>query len=81
MNQQAIDRLQLKNPAEAIIERVQLKNDTGQLTYLAVSVDSPAGRKLGECQRVAIKLSLHTPNDLVPSSVVWPPCDRLALCG
>ena len=91
MNQQAIDRLQLKNPAEAIIERVQhdfnlaplvartlfdqmrnyfesyyqLKNDTGQLTYLAVSIDSPAGRKLTECQRVAIKLSLHTPDDLV----------------
>ena len=91
MNQQAIDRLQLKNPAEAIIERVQhdfnlaplvartlfdqmrsyfesyyqLKNDTGQLTYLAISVDSPAGRKLAECQRVAIKLSLHTPDDLV----------------
>ena len=62
MNQQAIDRLQLKNPAEAIIERVehdfnlapmvartlfeqmrgyfesyyQLKNDSGQLTYLAI---------------------------------------------
>jgi biotin operon repressor len=92
MNQQAIDRLQLKNPAEAIIERVQhdfnlaplvartlfeqmrryfesyyqLKNDTGQLTYLAVSVDSPAGRKLAECQRVAIKLSLYSPDDLVP---------------
>lgn len=91
MNQQAIDRLQLKNPAEAIIERVQhdfnlaplvartlfeqmrryfesyyqLKNDTGQLTYLAVSADSPAGRKLAECQRVAIKLSLHTTDDLV----------------
>jgi hypothetical protein len=91
MNQQAIDRLQLKNPAEAIIERVQhdfnlaplvartlfdqmrsyfesyyqLKNDTGQLSYLAVSVDSPAGRKLAECQQVAIKLSLHTPDDLV----------------
>jgi biotin operon repressor len=91
MNQQAIDRLQLKNPAEAIIERVQhdfnlaplvartlfdqmrsyfesyyqLKNDSGQLTYLAVSVDSPGGRKLTECQRVAVKLSLHTPDDLV----------------
>ena len=91
MNQQAIDRLQLKNPAEAIIERVQhdfnlaplvartlfeqmrtyfesyyqLKNDTGQLTYLAVSIDSPAGRKLAACQRVAIKLSLYTPDDLV----------------
>ena len=94
MNQQAIDRLQLKSAAEAIIERIQhdfnlapmvartlfkqmrsyfesyyqLKNDTGQLTYLAVSADSPAGRKLEECQRVAIKLSLHTPDDLVALS-------------
>jgi len=91
MNQQAIERLQLKNPAEAIIERVQhdfnlaplvartlfeqmrhyfesyyqLKNDSGQLTYLAVSADSPAGRPLAECRRVAIKVSLYTPDDLV----------------
>ena len=91
MNQQAIDRLQLKNPAEAIIERVQhdfnlaplvartlfeqmrgyfesyyqLKNDSGQLTYLAISVDSPAGRPLAQCQRVAVKLSLYSADDLV----------------
>jgi biotin operon repressor len=91
MNQDVIERLQLKSPAEAIIERVQrdfnlaplvartlfeqmrgyfesyyqLKNDSGQLTYLAVSASSPAGRKLSECQRVAVKLSLHTPDDLV----------------
>jgi hypothetical protein len=94
MNQQAIDRLELKSASEAIIERIQhdfnlapmvartlfkqmrsyfesyyqLKNDTGQLTYLAVSADSPAGRKLEECQRVAIKLSLHTPDDLIALS-------------
>lgn len=43
----------------------QLNHETGQLTYLAVSADSPAGRKLAECQRVAIKLTLHTPDDLV----------------
>jgi hypothetical protein len=94
MNQQAIERLQLKSASEAIIERIQqdfnlaplvartlfkqmqhyfenyyqLKNDTGQLTYLAVSADSPAGQKLEECHRVAIKLSLHTPDDLVALS-------------
>lgn len=43
----------------------QLKNDTGQLTYLAVSADSPPGRKIEECRRVAIKLSLYSPDDLV----------------
>jgi hypothetical protein len=42
-----------------------LKNDTGQLTYLAVSATSPAGRAVGECQRLAIKLSLYTTDDLV----------------
>jgi len=91
MNQQAIERLQLKNPAEAIIERVehdfnlapmvartlfeqmrgyfesyyQLKNDSGQLTYLAISANSPAGRKLVECQRVAVKLTMYHPDDLL----------------
>ena len=90
MNQQAIDRLQLKNASEAIIERLQhdfnlapliartlleqmrryfesyyqLKTETGQLTYLAVSADSPPGRKIEECRRVAIKLSLYSLDDL-----------------
>ena len=94
MEQQAIERLALKNPAEAIIDRVQhdfnlapmvartlfeqlrsyfesyyqLNHETGQLSYLAVSADSPAGRKLEECRRVAVKLSLHTPDDLVALS-------------
>ena len=94
MNQDAIDRLQLKNPAEAIIERLQhdfnmapliartlfaqvrnyfesyyhFKNDSGQLTYVAVSATTPAGQKLSECQRVAVKLSLHPPDDLVALS-------------
>ena len=91
MNEQAIERLALKNPAEAIIERVQqdfnmapimartvfeqmrsyfesyyqLKQDTGQMTYLAVSSDSPAGRPLAQCRRIAVKLSLYSPEDLV----------------
>jgi hypothetical protein len=94
MEQQGIARLALKNPAEAIIDRVQhdfnlapvvartlfeqmrsyfesyyqLNHETGQLSYLAVSADSPAGRKLEDCRRVAVKLSLHTPDDLVALS-------------
>lgn len=94
MNQQAIERLVLKNPAEAIIERIQhdfnlapvvartlfeqmrayfesyyqLNHETGQLTYLAISADTPAGRKLEACRRVSIKLSLHTADDLVALS-------------
>jgi hypothetical protein len=94
MEQQAIERLALKNPAEAIIDRVrhdfnlapvvartlfeqmrayfesyyQLNHETGQLSYLAVSADSPAGRKLEECRRIAVKLTLHSPDDLVALS-------------
>jgi biotin operon repressor len=41
------------------------KQAPGQLTYLAVSRDSPAGRKLSECRRVAVKLSLHDGEDMV----------------
>ena len=40
----------------------------GQLTYLAVSQECPAGQKLSECQRVAVKLTLHSPDDLLALS-------------
>jgi len=43
----------------------QEKQGPGQLTYLAVSQAAPAGRKLSECQRVAVKLSLADSEDLV----------------
>ena len=36
----------------------------GQLTYLAVSQECPAGQKLSECRRVAVKLPLHSADDL-----------------
>lgn len=91
MNQASLDRLAVKQPSEAIIERIQsdfnmspmvartlfeqvrthfesyyqFKNDSCQLTYLAISTSSPAGRRLEECQRVPVKLTLHTLNDLV----------------
>lgn len=91
MNQASRNRLAVKQPSEAIIERIQsdfnmaplvartlfeqvrthfesyyqLKNDTCQLTYLAISTSSPAGRRLEECKRVPVKLTLHTVNDLV----------------
>lgn len=43
----------------------QLKNDSGQLSYLAVSAASPAGQKLRESRRVTVKLSLYAADDLV----------------
>ena len=39
------------------------RRENGQWTYLAVSKASPAGQKLTECQRVAVKLPLHSPDD------------------
>jgi len=39
------------------------RRETGQLTYLAVSKACPAGQKLTECPRVAVKLTLHSPDD------------------
>lgn len=94
MEPQAIERLEVKSAAEAIIARVQqdfnlaplvartlfaqmrsyfesyyhLKNETGQMTYLAVSARMPAGRKLADCQRLAVKLSVYTPDDLLALS-------------
>ncbi|MBK9233333.1 MAG: DUF1670 domain-containing protein [Anaerolineae bacterium] len=41
------------------------RRENGQLTYLAVSKASPAGQKLTACQRVAVKLTLHSPDDLI----------------
>ena len=40
------------------------RRENGQLTYLAVSKTSPAGQKLTECPRVAVQLTLHSPDDL-----------------
>lgn len=40
------------------------KRDTGQITCLVVSTSSPAGRRLEECERVAVTLSLDTADDL-----------------
>ncbi len=44
------------------------RRENGQLTYLAVSQECPAGQKLSECQRVAVKLTLHSPDDLLALS-------------
>lgn len=58
--------------AQTLFEQVRMhfenyygqKSGTGQLTYLAVSVDSPAGRRIEECYRVPVALTLTGPDDL-----------------
>lgn len=41
-----------------------LKRDVGQLTFLAVSADSPPGQPVSACKRVAITLTLDCADDL-----------------
>jgi hypothetical protein len=43
----------------------QDKVGTGQLMYLAVSREAPAGRPLSKCKRLPVKLSLNTDEDLM----------------
>jgi biotin operon repressor len=42
-----------------------LKRDIGQMTFLAVSADSPPGQAVSACQRRAVTLTLDSPDDLV----------------
>jgi biotin operon repressor len=41
-----------------------LARDVGQTTFLALSGDSPPGRPIAECKRVAVVLTLDSPDDL-----------------
>ena len=41
-----------------------LQRDVGQMTFLAVSADTPPGRSLPDCPRIAITLTLDSPDDL-----------------
>ena len=38
--------------------------DVGQMTFLALSGDNPPGRPIAECKRVAVTLTLDSPDDL-----------------
>lgn len=39
-----------------------------QVAYCAVAAHEPSGKPLGECQRVSVRLTLHTPDDLASTS-------------
>lgn len=57
------------NQMQAYFERyLGLKRDIGQMTFLAVSADSPPGQPVMACPRVAITLTLDSPDDLVALS-------------
>ena len=38
----------------------RMPQETGQMKYLAVSKQSPAGRKVSECKRIPVTLTLHS---------------------
>lgn len=40
-------------------------SEEGQMKYLTVSKQSPAGRKLEECERISVTLTMHSADDLV----------------
>ena len=40
-----------------------------QVSYCAVSAAEPSGKPLSECQRVSVRLTLHTPEDLQQTDV------------
>lgn len=41
-----------------------LERDVGQMTFLAISEGAPPGRPIAECKRVAVNLTLDSPDDL-----------------
>lgn len=43
----------------------RMPEETGQMKYLAVSKESPAGRKVSECKRIPVTLTLHNNDDLI----------------
>lgn len=54
-----------KQMCDYFAEHYERKADSGQLTYVAVRAEEPAGRKLQECQRMPVILTLHQPDDLM----------------
>jgi hypothetical protein len=41
-----------------------LERDVGQMTFLAISGDTPPGRPIAECERVPVNLTVDGPDDL-----------------
>jgi biotin operon repressor len=57
-------RTQFEQMRQYFEEYLGLKREVGQLTFLAVSQDVPPGRPITECRRVAINLTVDSPDDL-----------------
>lgn len=57
-------RTQFRQMQQYFAQYYDQTREVGQITFLAVSTDSPPGRAIGACKRVAVKLTLDHPDDL-----------------
>jgi hypothetical protein len=57
-------RTQFEQMRRYFEEYLGLERQVGQMTFLAVSADTPPGRPIAECQRVAITLTIECEDDL-----------------
>lgn len=59
-----VARMQFEQMRRYFEQYFELARDVGQMTFLALSGDNPPGRPIAECKRVAITLTLDSPDDL-----------------
>jgi biotin operon repressor len=57
-------RTQFEQMRRYFNEYLGLERDVGQMAFLAVSADTPPGRPIAECERVAVVLTMDCPDDL-----------------
>jgi hypothetical protein len=57
-------RTQFEQMRKYFEQYLGLERDVGQMTFLAVSADTPPGRSISECKRLAINLTLDCADDL-----------------
>jgi biotin operon repressor len=57
-------RTQFEQMRRYFEEYFDLERDVGQMTFLAVSADTPPGRPIAGCERVAVTLTVDHPDDV-----------------
>jgi biotin operon repressor len=57
-------RTQFEQMRKYFEQYFELARDVGQMTFLALSGDNPPGRPIAKCKRVAVVLTLDSPDDL-----------------
>jgi len=57
-------RTQFEQMRKYFEQYYELARDVGQITFLALSGDNPPGRPIRECKRMAVTLTLDSPDDL-----------------